>query len=187
MTIHKDIKDEIRCFVYFLFKGSLSHRLINKQYDYLELLLNNPEYLFNCFRIYSHCMQASLKDCTTKVVDYLIALHEDETNKDAFKSQVVSNNEDSIWRCFLELSDFFCSNTFENKIQNFKINDLNGNGTDALSAFIIWTNIIEVDEQQNVLNAGYALKRANEKLRFMFDDVAPVIPFSEQEYEADFH
>ena len=63
-----------------------------------------------------------------------------------------------------EISYIFCFNKFSLKVDGFKLEDFDGNGTDALPYFAVWTNIIEIDVDEKVLNSKLAKQRANERL-----------------------
>jgi hypothetical protein len=183
MKLNTDLKQDIQCFVYFLFRGHLDPRLINVEFDYLDLLLNNPKLLYNCFEIFAFDYQTKGKHRNPEIrkeifiiegeklektyenrleVDYIIALNSEKEleaekiRKKAFGFNSIQNN---FWNDFLKLSWQFCFE-FVSKIDSFNLVDLYNCGTDAVPAFAAWTNVVEINEISKVLNSEFALKRA---------------------------
>jgi hypothetical protein len=91
----------------------------------------------------------------------------------------------AFWREFLNFAYCFCNNSFPVPLQESYLPHLNGSGTDAVSAFAVWTNVLELDENQCPLNAAYALERANE--RILYWEQPPGKPFEEWELEQEIY
>ncbi|MFP9112957.1 hypothetical protein ACLI1A_03390 [Flavobacterium sp. RHBU_3] len=191
MKLSDDIKTEIRCFVYFLFSGTVDSRLIKANFDYLELILKTPQLVFNCFKVFTSASYSGMPNTKTAVGDYIVALHYYPMEADDILNEAegkLLTNKHDFWFSFLEFSEKFCFNNFSVPLANFDLYvDFYNVGSDALMPFIIWTNVVEIDENNQLLNKGYATRRANEILLSVFDGVKPDIPFSEEELDAEFY
>jgi hypothetical protein len=208
MNLNTNQKQEIQCFVYFLFKGTLDQRLISADYHYLDKVLKKPDLLYNCFEIFAFAAQTSglsgnflispkKHEGEEKkyvwgmnhrfVADYIIQIHKGSTTNESAKSKMEQAKEfnkkhNNIWKDFLVLSKWFCYNSFPNPVNENYVSGLNGVGTDAVPVFAVWTNIVEVDENLNVLNSDFALRRANERIK-LWDKEQPKQEFKEWELE----
>ena len=177
MKIPKERKEEIQWFVYFLFKGSLDNNLISNHSNYVRELIENQQKLHRCFEIFANCKTSGMtySQSTHEVSDYII--------KDDYNTEICPS---PFWREFLNVSKTFCFNEFELPISAFKLDDLDGCGTDAVPFFAVWTNNIEIDEEGECLNKTHSLKRANERL--LLDDPNYIIEsFSEEELEQEIY
>lgn len=190
MQLDQDTKLDIQTFVYFLFKGTLDQRLIFLEVDYLDILTNKPSILYNCFEIFAnHTQNSNTSIAKEHVVEYIV----DVSTRD--KSASFTNKSDELkishfkanpfWKDFLELARRFCFLEFEIPLNSFDLRGLNGNGADAVPYFAIWTNVIELDEDGNIKNSEFALRRANERLK-LWDDAQSYI-FSEDELEQEIY
>ena len=186
----QNLKVDIQMFVYFLFKGTLHEKLLFSDFNYVDVLLNNQGTLYNCFEIFVFANRKQLDDITGFIANYIIMVC--EKNEDAYKlsEQAISfnvlNNND-FWVGFLKLAKCFCFNLFEDKINNDYLKGLDGCGSDALPAFAVWSNCIEINNDMTSVNAEFALKRSNERMKFLFDGIIPKLPFSEQEIEQELY
>jgi hypothetical protein len=178
MKITENLKTEIQSFIYFLFKGTLTNELIIYKKDYLVYILNDSEFLFNCFQIFANEKNESLeKNPNEKISNYIINKIENKLDKN-IESKILNE----FWTDFLKLSIRFCYNEFPKEIKKFSIVDLYGNGTDSVPYFAVWTNVIEIDENYKVLNSEFALNRANERL-LMWENKKNIIEFESWEIE----
>lgn len=195
MKLNKDIKLDIQCFVYYFFKGTMGfNELLGADVDYLDRVLNNPPLLYNCFEIYAATAQLANVDYTKEltpeswVVEYLVNLHREEDPETAYikaKAHYSALVNTAFWTEFLKLAYCFCKNSFPVSLQKSYLPHLNGSGTDAVLAFAVWTNVLEVDENQRPLNAAYALQRANE--RILCWEQPPNKPFEDWELEQEIY
>jgi hypothetical protein len=189
MKLPEAIKLEIQCFVYFLFKGTMDPRLIASDFDYLDKLLDKNDLLYDCFEVFVYATQKRQDVRPNKLVaDYILALHGkmDEATLNIV-TQARESNKESItyWTDFLQLAKWFCYNSFPDPLKVDYIKGLNGCGTDAVQAFALWTNVVELDGDFKVVNSDKALKRANERIKSW--DNAPSIKFEEWELEQEIY
>ncbi len=187
MNLDIETKEDIQFFVYYLFKGSLDPRFFKKEYNYLDKLLSSPSDLYKCFEIfvYSFVNDKNIKP-ETYVTNFIINLHEnkgDIIKMDLIHSEIILND---FWLSFLELSKNFCFNSFENPMKDNYLLELNGCGSDAVLYFSVWTNIIQIDENWNVLNKKEASMRANERIK-MWENYVPLIQFEDWELEQEIY
>jgi len=182
MKIDSDLKLDIQCFSYFLFKGSLTPELIINENNYVKRILSDSKLLFECFKVFAISKQRDMKINANEIVaDFIL-----KTKKESFKSSESDFIFNNFWNEFLTLSQRFCFNQFPKKISDFNIKHFDGLGTDAVPYFAVWTNVIEIDEKYNVLNSDYALNRANERLLAWNGDFN-VNEFEEWEIEQDIY
>ena len=184
MKIPKDLKIDIQSFIYFLFKGTFNSELIFLKEDYLPHLLSNNELLYNCFKIFASEKNNDYKvNPENEIKDYIINYIK---NKKLQKIEIKNLND--FWINFLKLSKVFCYNEFTQKVLNFNLLDFSGVGSDAVPYFAVWTNVVEIDENFNVLNKEFALKRANERLLLYDDSLKLAIPkFESWELEQELY
>lgn len=190
MKLTQDLKIDIQTFVYFLFKGTFDARLIVKaEYDYLELLLNDPKLLYNCFVVFAYSNQIETQDLKNLVVDYIIALHKNQkvAQDIIIEATLYCDSKDNFWNEFLKLSRCFCFNIFPEKVGCNYLGGLSGCGADALPPFALWTNVIEVNKNLISLNAEHAFQRANDKMKALWDNVSPRVPFLPHELEQELY
>ncbi len=188
MKLTTDEKLKVQCFVYFLFKGTVDPRLIKADYNYLDKLLAHPQLLYNCFEIFAFAVQDNKEKAEQMASEYIIDIHKDggrhseilETAK-KFNSQ-----QTNYWKDFLTLARWFCFNSFPRPLSNFHLDDLDGNGSDAVPVFAVWTNSLEVDNLRRSTNSEHALHRANQRLK-LWDNENPLIKFEEWELEQEIY
>ncbi|MCJ8289949.1 MAG: hypothetical protein HRT58_09815 [Crocinitomicaceae bacterium] len=178
MNITQEHKEEIQWFIYFLFKGTLNSELISNHRNYVQNLIDDPRKLIKCFEIFAlNKMQGN---------DY-------QYSKQRVAQYIIKNNCEqeielsSFWKEFIKVSEVFCNATFELNVRSFKLEELDGCGTDAVPYFAVWTNTIEIDELGLCINANEALKRANERLLLWDDDSLITPPFTEKELEQEIY
>lgn len=191
MKIADDIKSNIQTFVYFLFKGTFDQRLIQSEFDYLDILLNDSDLLYNCFEIFAFCsQQPDIEDPQEYVADYILAIHKMENSKnktiDLNEVKNFNSKTKTLWNDFLKLSKSFCHNDFPISVTTFDLKELKGCGTDSVPYFAVWTNVVEVDTKGLVTNSEYALKRANQRLK-LWDKTEPLGSFDESELEQEIY
>ncbi|MEP7265389.1 MAG: hypothetical protein ABI772_12870 [Bacteroidota bacterium] len=210
MKLAREQKQDIQCFIYFLFKGTFDERLIFAEYDYLDVLLKNPELLYNCFEIFAHDYQTNGKFRNPEirkkifyieekqyekvyenplVVDYIIALHENNNTaakEIVYKAQNFNSRQNNLWKDFLILARWFCFNSFPNPVNENYVPGLYGVGTVAVPAFAVWTNVLEIDENLIILNSKEALQRANERIK-LWDNEKPKSEFEYWELEQEIY
>ena len=191
MKLPEDIKLDIQCFVYFLFKGTLEPRLIQLDYNYLDKLLDNPTLAYNCFEVFAFYAQQTEGEKPEKyVADYILEIHEtsntESTTIDLSEVKAFNAKTKSYWNDFLKLSKRFCHNNFPISVKAFNFKELNGVGTDAVPYFAVWTNVIEIDTAEVVTNSEHAFKRANERLK-LWDGAEGIEAFSETELEQEIY
>jgi hypothetical protein len=191
MKLPDDIKLKIQCFVYFLFKGTLDPRLITAEFNYLEKLLSNPDTLYNCFEIFVYASRNNSLDNPDQIVtNYILSVH--KKGDKAFSvladqaKEFNSKQSISYWTDFLVLAKWFCYNSFPKPLIENYLKGLDGCGTDAVPAFAIWTNLIEIDEHSKPINSDQALTRANERIK-TWDNVQPSVKFEEWELEQEIY
>lgn len=192
MKLAGEVKAEIQEFVYFFFKGTMAFdQLLAKDIDYLELVLADRQILYNCFEIFAavprDCLEAT--DCLVAervVANYLVDLHRGNAAMAFAKAQTsfAATNNDLFWNEFLKLAKCFCYNSFPVPLKENYI--LWMTGVDAVPAFAVWTNVLEVDKKQCPLNAEYALQRANERL-LLWDGLPANPRFAEWEVEQEIY
>ena len=182
MKIDLDLKLDIQCFSYFLFKGSLTPKLIINENNYVNRILSDSKLLFECFRIFAISKQRDLKIDANEIVANFIL----RTKKEPFKSPESDFIFNNFWKDFLNLSQRFCFNQFPKTITDFNIKYFDGLGTDAVPYFAVWTNVVEIDKNFNVLNSDYALNRANERL-LTWNGNFSLSEFEEWEIEQDIY
>jgi hypothetical protein len=164
-------------------------RLITTDFNYLDKLFNNKDLLYDCFEVFAYASQKVNDVRPDKLVaDYVLALHGLE-GKDTLSIADVAKrfNQESInyWTDFLLLAKWFCYNSFPDPLKEDYIKRLDGCGTDAVPAFALWTNVVEVDEHFKVINSDKALKRANERIKWW--DSPPSVKFDEWELEQEIY
>ena len=188
MGIAEQAKIEIQTFVYFLFRGTLDPRLIDYKFNYLDHLLGRRQELYNCFEIFAYySQQAGALAPQSIVADYILELIENKKTKtDLNEISAYNANSRSYWKDFLKLSKCFCHNQFPIPVENFDLTELNGNGTDAVPFFAVWTNVVEIGGNGTVINSDYALIRANERLK-LWDNVQLAKPFDSWELEQELY
>jgi hypothetical protein len=191
MKLPDKIKLEVQCFAYFLFKGTLDHRLIVANFDYLDKLLANPNLVFNCFEIFVY--EARLNsdaETNKKVADYILALHgvTNQSSTEIIDTAKKFNTEQptTYWSDFLVLAKCFCFNSFPKPLNEEYLSDLNGCGSYAVPAFAVWSNVIEIDENLKPLNSEWALLRANERIK-LWDEIKPSVEFADWELEQEIY
>src|SRR5687767_2402015 len=161
--MHLDLsyKTEIQYFVYVLFRGTLDHRLIGTNYDYLEKLLTDYQLLYSCFEVFAYASATSEDGYPEKVVaDYIIRLHEyADIPHDPLLSNAREFNatQDGYLNDFLQLARCFCLNTFTDPVSHDYLAGMNGVGSDPVAIFAFWTNVVEVDNDDKVTNSEYSL------------------------------
>ncbi len=180
MKISQEISDDIQIFVYFLFRGSLTPKLI--QEDYVERLIANPDLLYGCFEVFAknYFLGKNYQKSVSEVESF-ISKNEIYSN-DKNSIEIVSLTKNSFWFHFLQIAEIFCKGSFPVEVTSFNLEEFNGNGTSAVPFFSIWLNNVELDSKGNMLNFDYSLKRANERLK-RWDDVEPERPFEDWELE----
>ena len=164
MKINSEIKLDIQTFIYFLFKGTLSSKLIKQEFDYIHYLLQSPRKLFSILKFFAeNYEEKSYVEIQDIISDMIILDYKNLMNLEILH---FDNNlqVSDFWKEFINLSYAFCFNKFQEKIENFNLQDFEGCGTDALPYFAVWTNVVEISEKNIVLNPKVALKRANERL-----------------------
>ena len=187
MNLPGNIRRDIHCFSYFLFRGTLDPRLIKAEYDYLDKLLSDPASLYNCFKVFTY---ASMKkeDPSALVGNYIISLHNNESaaSKLVWQAEEELKECRSFWKDFLVLARWFCFNSFPEPVNHNYIPELHGCGTDGVPTFAVWTNVVQLDEDFNVLNSEFALQRANQRIK-LWDGQQPVKPFENWELEQELY
>ncbi len=196
-------KQELQCFVYFLFKGTLDPRLIIDDFDYMDKLLANPKLLYNCFEVLVYAIQTEeltnnfgLNNQPVKwscgsdklVADYILAIHNPEQEHFAKtlieKAIAFNSQQQNLFTDFLTLAKQYCFNSFPNPI----ISDyLDTGGVGAVQGFAHWTNVIEIDENLKPLNSEYALKRANQRVKLYNDLEKPAVKFESWELKQEIY
>lgn len=188
MKLTTDEKIKIQCFVYFLFKGTVDPRLIKADYNYLDKLLAHPKFLYNCFEIFAFAAQDNKEKAEQIVGDYILDIHKDSDRPSEILDAAVKFNsqQTNYWRDFLTLAKWFCFNSFPRPLSNSYLSDLDGNGSDAVPAFAVWTNSLEVDNLKRSTNSEQALNRANQRLK-LWDNETPSTKFEEWELEQEIY
>jgi hypothetical protein len=190
--MHLDVSDksEIQYFVYVLFRGTLDHRLIGTNYDYLDKLLANHSLLYSCFEVFAYAAGTSEDGDLEKVVaNYIIGLHEDAGASQGsllFKAREFNANQDNYWTDFLQLARCFCLNTFPDPVSRDYLAGMNGVGSDPLAIFAFWTNVVEIDNDEKVTNSEYSLRRTNERIK-AWDGRVPSKKFEPWEMEQELY
>lgn len=190
--LSEDVKAEIQSFVYFFFKGTMAfNQLLGADVDYLERVVSNRQWLYNCFEIFAAAPHNGIESAnygiaTRLVADYLVDLHNGDAEYAYPKAQARFTTSTGIlfWQEFLKLANCFCHNSFPIPLKEDYMDWLTG--TDAVPVFAVWTNVLEVDEKQCPLNAANALKRANERL-LLWDGKPANPPFAEWELEQEIY
>ncbi len=182
MKLPGEIKSEIQCYVYFLFKGTLDPRLISGKTNYLDKLLDRPNNLYSCFEIFAYAARTNSPNSHRVVADYIIGLHE----RAAEAIEYNQKQSPSYWNDFLVLAKWFCRNSFPIPLNENYLKDLEGSGSTAVPTFAVWTNVVEVDESFKPVNSEFALKRANERIK-QWDNVQPAIKFEDWELEQEIY
>lgn len=184
MKIPENLKIDIQCFSYFLFKGTYSSELIHLKEDYVSYLLNNDDLLYNCFKIFANQKNRNHTINPEKEISNYIIVSIKNKNFE----KVELNKLNNFWLNFLKLSQNFCFNEFPQKVPNFNLKDFNGVGSDVIPYFAVWTNVVEIDEDFNVINKEFALKRANERLLILDNSLKLIIPkFERWEIEQELY
>lgn len=132
--------------------------------------------LYNAFMIFSSNYEKHYGESNKLVADYILAVMNDNTD--------ISVSIDTLppfWQAFMQFVHCFCLNTFPNQMTTNYLADMNGVGTDAVSAFAVWSNVVEI-ENEEVINNDYAIRRANERIK-MWEGIEPKVSF--QEWELD--
>jgi hypothetical protein len=191
VKLPEDVKLSIQWFVYYLFKGTLDARLIEANFDYVPALLTNRQELFNCFEVFVHGMQTQqAAQANHMAASYILALHEPHNPASVVvvDQAIAFNRKQSnhFWISFLDLAHRFCNNTLPQPLREDYILTLDGNGTDAVPAFAVWTNVIEVNDAFEPLNAYWALQRASERLK-LWEHVQPAVKFENWELEQEIY
>lgn len=164
MKINDKLKLDIQVFIYFFFKGTYSQKLIQQEFDYINYLIKYPEKVFRILKIFAEKYDHDdYNDIELSISDIII---DDFNNIQLIDNYKIESNLvlSDFWKEFIEISHIFCFNKFSLKVDGFKLEDFDGNGTDALPYFAVWTNIIEIDVDEKVLNSKLAKQRANERL-----------------------
>lgn len=177
--MQEHIKVDIQSFVYFLFKGTLDKRLIDlcdEKIYYVNFLVNNPKVLYNAFIIFSSNYEKNYERANKLVADYVLAAMNGNT-----EIPVSIDTLSPFWQAFMQFVHCFCFNTFPNPMTTNYLADMNGVGTDAVPAFAVWSNVVEI-ENEKVINNDYAIRRANERIK-MWEGIEPKVSF--QEWELD--
>lgn len=181
MKIQEDIKVDIQSFVYFLFKGTLDKRLIDlydKKIYYVNFLIKNQKVLYNTFIIFSSNYEKHYGNSNKLVTDYILSALEGNAE--------IHNSIDTLppfWQAFMQFVHCFCFNTFPFPMISNYLADMEGVGTDAVPAFAVWTNVIEL-ENGEVINNDYAIRRANERMK-IWEGVEPNVSFKEWELDQE--
>jgi hypothetical protein len=191
MKLSEGTKLDIQCFVYFLFKGTLDPRLIGVEFDYFQALQANRQALVNCFEIFAYATQGNRATPVSEIVaNYILALHSQGDSADlALAHQAIDFNTrhpHTFWSAFLDLARRFCHNTFPRPLRADYVDTLAHNGTDAVPAFAVWTNVIEINDALAPLNAPWALQRANERLK-LWENEQPAVKFEDWELEQEIY
>jgi hypothetical protein len=159
MKLNDDIKTDIQSFVYFLFKGSLSAKLIQRSGNYLDVLLTSPKLILNCFEVYTHSRQ--LKDDTSAIADVTNYIERVLDGFEPHLHEILKDNQRlaNYWCDFLNLANKFCFNKLQKDGIIIDLKSLNGCGSDAVPIFAVWTNIIELDSDQKITNSDFVFHR----------------------------
>lgn len=192
MKLQEDKRLGIQMFAYFLFRGTIEPKLISHKKYYLNVILNDKAILSNCFKIFAaHFSNLDYKNSTIVVSNYLLSILNNESDKIIQKfieeAEIMNaNNKELFWNDFLELANCFCYNSFPTPVSNDYILDLEGCGTDAVPTFAVWTNVIQINEDNQAVNGKDALLRANERI-ICWDKIEPKIPFEEWELDQELY
>lgn len=164
MKLNTDIKREIQCFVYFLFSGALSDSSKNSSRNYLDKILDNPQMLYDCFEVFAYANQKedSLPP-NGEVTEYLEYISENQNHPQINKIKSYNESKCNYWTDFLGLAKKFCFNKFDEEGIQISIKDLYQCGTDAVPIFAIWTNLVELNEQNEVINKAHVMNRLSQR------------------------
>ncbi len=163
MKLENDIKTDIQCFVYFLFSGALFDSSKKIGLNYLDTLLSKPQELYNCFEVFTYSMQkADGLPANGAVSDYIESILEHKS-QDLSKIEKFNKSQNNYWIDFLELAHKFCFDELSIKGYKVDLKSLHGCGTDAVPIFAVWTNIIELDDKDQITNKQYVLNRLIER------------------------
>ena len=159
MKLNIDIKTDIQCFVYFLFSGAIFDSYSKYRTDYLDYLIDKPDLLYNCFEVFAYSMQDQKSSppnaAVSEYIEQIIC-----GNEPQIEEILLGNGQHpNFWNGFLELAYKFCFDEMQDSGIIIDIKSLKGVGTDAVPIFAVWTNIIEVDCDDKIINTEYVFSR----------------------------
>jgi len=175
-------------FVYFFFKGTFDPRLIFHKIDYLKQILIRPDIVLSCFDIFIYNIRKdNYSKANQAVTDYILLYIEGKDLPCLDKIVLQNQNLKSYWSSFRDLAYLFCFDKLSSD-KNNKVNliEFDGTGYRAVPLFATWTNVIDIDENEGVLNHEYAKERAIQRY-FVKSEEELFQNFEEWEYEQEIH
>lgn len=173
MKLEESIKGDIQEFIYFFFKGSYTFEV-----DYLPSILRDKDKLYNVFQVFSasYFHQFDAIKAKGNVIEFL-----------KYGKSINENKTSNLSTAFNDVSKKFIYNTFACKVKDEDyLNDLLYNGSDAVSPFATWTNVVEFESETfNVLNLEKSTLKMNARLVEVFEEVNNIVLLSTLDKEQE--
>ncbi|RZK31611.1 MAG: tetratricopeptide repeat protein [Hymenobacter sp.] len=190
MRLTEDDVLDIQCFVYFLFKGTIHPKLIGENYVF-HLVRDLPQ-LENAFRLFTEALRQHPKGgrADNRAEEYLVAcyVNKDREQARAMVAAVPNEQPNDVYAHFFQLAQHFIYNTFAEPIQDPEyLRDLDGLGVIAVPPFALWTNVVNASAPNEAAAYARALRRANDRVRSMYDGQEPAEPFQDWELEQEIY
>jgi hypothetical protein len=192
MRLPEDDLLDIQCFVYFLFKGTIHPTLIAHNCEYTYHLVREPAQLENVFRLFTEALRQHPLGgrADNRAEEYLVAqyVNKDREQAQALLATLPQEQPNDVYAHFFQLAQQFIHNTFADPIQSPEyLRDLDGLGVIAVPPFALWTNVVNAPAPDEATAYARALRRANDRVRLMYDGQEPEEPFQDWEIEQEIY